>query len=107
VCSPGGTCQAGSVPEPVFGASASATFSGAGNLAPVPPVATVVKPKPRVLSRAEKLAAALRACRKKKVKRKRVGCEKQARRAYGARAHAKSSSAESLLAVGSSRGGVR
>jgi hypothetical protein len=57
----------------------SATFNGVGNLlsTPAPPV----KPKP--LTRAQKLAAALKACRKDKKKAKRVSCERQARRKYG------------------------
>jgi hypothetical protein len=95
-CSPAETCQAAEAPQPVFGVPPSATFSGTGNLVPAPPVA-VVKPKPRVLSGAEKLAAALKACRKKTARRKRAGCEKRARRAYGAQAHPK----------GASRGGAR
>jgi hypothetical protein len=97
-CSPGETCQGSSTPQPVFGVPASATFSGAGNLAPLP-VPVVAKPKPRMLSRAEKLALALKACRKKP-KGKRVGCERQARRAYGASRARKSGAS-------SSRGGAR
>jgi len=57
----------------------SASFSGAGNLAPAstPPV------KPKSLTRAQRLAAALKACRKHKSKGKRAKCEKQARQRYG------------------------
>jgi hypothetical protein len=39
--------------------------------------------KPKLLTRAQKLAAALRACHKKRGRR-RVVCEKQARKKYGA-----------------------
>jgi DNA-binding beta-propeller fold protein YncE len=58
----------------------SETFNGAGNLAPTPPA--VVKPKS--LTRAQKLADALKACKRDKSKKKRVGCEKSAHRKYGA-----------------------
>jgi hypothetical protein len=66
----------------------SATFQGAGNLllqAPPPPVK-----KTAAQIRAEKLAGALKAC-KKKQKKKRPACEKQARRAYGPAPKAKKS----------------
>ena len=76
----GEACRGAPAPQPVFGAPASATFNGPGNFAP-PAVATVVKPKP--LTRAEKLAKALKACKKDKSRKKRVACERQARRKYG------------------------
>jgi hypothetical protein len=74
-----GSCQgpAGTVPGMVT--PASATFSGAGNLSAPP----VEKNETRVLSRAQKLARALKACRAKKNRRKRVVCEAQARKRYG------------------------
>jgi hypothetical protein len=43
------------------------------------------------LTRAQKLSQALKACRKKP-KRKRVACEKQARKKYGAKASKKKTS---------------
>jgi hypothetical protein len=46
----------------------------------VPVVKGKVKVKP--LTRAQKLAGALKSCRSKRKQRKRVACEKQARRAY-------------------------
>jgi DNA-binding beta-propeller fold protein YncE len=58
---------------------ASLTFSGSGNLTPT---TAVVAPKVKRLTRAQRLAGALKAC-KHKSKRKRSVCEKQARRAYG------------------------
>jgi hypothetical protein len=73
VCKPGQGLQ----PE-IFGLSGTATISGVGNL--TPPV-TEVPPKP--LTRAQKFAKALKACRKKRVKRKRVACERQAHARYG------------------------
>jgi hypothetical protein len=67
---------------PVFGSPASEAFAGAGN---VPPAVVVpAAPVSRGLSRAQKLARALKACRKKPRGRRRVVCEVGARRAYGA-----------------------
>jgi hypothetical protein len=60
----------------------SAAFSGAGNVAPVAPV-VAVKAKARPLTRAQKLQRALKACRVKHDRRKRVACEVQARKKYG------------------------
>jgi hypothetical protein len=85
---------------------------GAGNL---PPPA-LVKPageskgftSKKPATRAQKLASALKACRKQHSKRKREACEKHARKVYGA--HAKKSSKRSAregtqhLAVRSSKG---
>ncbi len=52
-------------------------------------------PKPKTVTRAEKLAKALKVCRTKykakSKKRKRASCERQARRAYGAKTARKSS----------------
>jgi hypothetical protein len=80
-------CKASPTPQPqIFGAPASATFSGPGNLGggksnlPPPPA----KPTAAQL-RAKKLAAALGSCRKryKHSKTRRASCEKQARKQYG------------------------
>lgn len=80
-CASADACRAAPTPQPgAFSAPASATFSGAGNL--TPPPAPVVKPKAKP-TRAQQLAKALRAC-KKKPKRKRAACERQARKRYGA-----------------------
>jgi hypothetical protein len=85
-CATAESCRAPASPLPtIFGAPASATFNGTGNTTPPAPAAAVPAVKAKPLSRAQKLARALKACRKK-AKRKRAGCEKQARRAYGARA---------------------
>ncbi len=96
-CTTTDACRSPVPPQPaIYGAPASATFSGAGNLTPPPP--TVVKPKPKTAAqpKAEKLAKALKICRTKKNKQKRQVCEKQARAEYGPtkakkRAKAKSS----------------
>jgi hypothetical protein len=83
-CSTGDACKPGPTPQPAsFGAPASATFSGAGNVAPVPkPRAVSVKS----LTRAQKLARALKSCVKHdKSRRKRATCERQANKRYGAK----------------------
>ena len=71
----------------IFGAPASVTFSGAGNLAPAAAMKPVVKA--RALTRAQKLAKALKGCRREKSKKKRVECEKQARNKSGVKAKKK------------------
>lgn len=83
-CTTADACRAPVAPLPsVFGAPASATFSGAGNLAPPSPA--VVKPKPKTAAqlKAEKLAKALKTCRKEKSKKKRASCEASAQKKYG------------------------
>ena len=74
------TCQAPPSSSPVFGAPSSATFSGAGNLAPQPEAKAAAKPKP--LTRAQQLSKALKVCAKKS-KRKRPACIKSAKQKYG------------------------
>jgi hypothetical protein len=89
-CASGEACKAAPTPQPaIFGAPASATFTGAGN--PAPPAA---KPssKAKRLTRAQQLAKALKSCRKDKSKAKRSSCEKQARKKYGTKAKAKAKS---------------
>ena len=66
-------------PPPAFALPASAALSGNGNLSPP--------------SRAEKLAAALKAC-KRKPKARRAKCERQARQRYGAAANPSTSKTE-------------
>jgi hypothetical protein len=81
-CNTGDSCKAAPSPQPsIFGSPSSSTFAGAGN-AIVSPSNAVATPKS--LTRAQKLAGALRACRKKP-KKKRAACEKQARKRYGAK----------------------
>ena len=73
-------CKPAPEPQPtVFGLPASATFSGPGNVAASPPAKPAAKP----LTRAQKLAHALRLCRKDRAKKKRSVCEKRARSKYG------------------------
>jgi hypothetical protein len=81
-CTTADACRAPVSPQPsIFGAPASQTFSGAGNLAPSFSPATSAK----ALTRAQKLARALSSCRKKyrHSKKHRVTCEGQARKNYG------------------------
>jgi hypothetical protein len=74
-CSSGDSCKAVPSPQPeVFGAPPSATFIGAGNILAAP------VPRPRSLPAAERLARALKACRKKGARRR--ACERQARKRY-------------------------
>ena len=81
-CGTEASCKAAPSPQPgIFGAPSSATFSGAGNVSPPPPVKGS---KTVAQVRAERLARALRLCRRDRSRRKRVVCERRARRAFGA-----------------------
>jgi hypothetical protein len=78
----GSVCQGPpSVPQ-LLGAPASAAFNGVGN--PVPPPAPHIRPKS--LTRTQKLARALKQCRRHASKRMRRRCERQARLKYKAKA---------------------
>ena len=76
----GSGCQGVPSPPPTFATPPSVTFDGVGNFAAPAPL--VVKAKAKSLSRAQKLANALKQC-PKKPKRKRGSCEAQARKRYG------------------------
>jgi hypothetical protein len=74
-CTTPEACRGSTYPQPsIYGAPASQTFSGVGNLAPPPAAKPAVKPKPKVLQ-----------CRKgfvkRKVKRKAVCVKSKARKA--------------------------
>jgi hypothetical protein len=77
-------CQGQSSGVPGFASPASTVSSGAGNVVAVPLVGPVLKPKPksRALTRAQKLADALKACERQPRKR-RAGCDARARGRYG------------------------
>jgi hypothetical protein len=78
-CDSGDSCKAAPAPQPsLFGAPSSETFSGAGNVVAAPSGPVV---SGRSLTRAQKLAGALRACGKQP-KRKRAVCRRRARRRY-------------------------
>ena len=89
-CATADACRSAPAPQSqVFGPGPSETFTGAGNLAP---------PAPRpatTLTRAQKLAKAIGACRKryKKASRRRA-CERQAHRRYGAKPSRKATKGE-------------
>jgi hypothetical protein len=76
----GEACQS-SPPPPSEPSPTSSSFQGSGNLVASIPVVkpAVVKP----LTRAQKLANALKGCHSKKSKTKRKACEKQARKRFG------------------------
>lgn len=81
----GAVCQGPpSVPQ-LFTQPASEAFDGVGNLSsPVPPSPGAAKPKS--LTSKQKLARALKACKRLKHQpRKRTKCQRQARKKYGAR----------------------
>lgn len=79
----GDACQGPPGVPSLLGAPPSATFSGAGNLVPAEATPTGVKPLTRALTRAQRLARALKVCHPKRNKRRRR-CEARARRTYRA-----------------------
>jgi DNA-binding beta-propeller fold protein YncE len=83
----GDSCQS-LVAAPEDPTPGSLSFQGPGNLAQ--PVASTTSGKAKPLTRARKLARALKAC-EKRPKRRRLACIRQAHRAYGATGKAKSS----------------
>jgi hypothetical protein len=89
-CEPG-FCRPEGEGSPVFGSPASAGLTGAGNLKPAAATPTP-KPKTAAQIRAEKLAKAMKSCRKDRNKAKRTRCEKQARKQFGTAKQAKRAS---------------
>lgn len=98
----GSGCQGVPAAPPIFATPPSVTYNGVGNFeAPVKTVSV----RPTSLTRAAKLAKALKVC-KQKPKKKRRSCETQARQRYGATKKGKSSSSRRLGNVRqSSKGG--
>ncbi len=79
-CTSGDSCKAAPSPQPeIFGSPPSATFNGTGNVTASPTVAGV---RSKSSTNAQKLADALKVCHKKKNKRKRAACERQARKRH-------------------------
>jgi hypothetical protein len=76
------SCQGVGSPPPLVGPGASGTFAGAGNPASTSSSSQSSSSKHSEPTTAQKLAKALRVCRKKR-KRARASCEKKARRVYG------------------------
>jgi hypothetical protein len=86
-CSTGDSCKAAPTPQPqVFGEPSSQTFSGAGDITTVVGGAKV---RSEPLTRAQKLAGALKTCHKVRAKGKRHKCERGARKRYAANVSAK------------------
>jgi hypothetical protein len=80
-CDSTDSCRAAQAIQPgVFGALASATFSGAGNLAPAPAPPGPSAKEVAARKIAAELARELKACKKKRSARKRAVCEAGARR---------------------------
>ena len=80
-CTTEASCKAPPTPQPtIYGAPASATFSGPGNLAPPPP-ATVVKPKTKTVKCAKGKHLSHNKCVKSKHKKKKTKAKKSNRRA--------------------------
>jgi DNA-binding beta-propeller fold protein YncE len=86
ICLTADTCKSSAPTTPVFSAPASSTTSSSGNIRPTATVLgskTTTKPVTKPLTRKQKLAKALKTCRKLKKKSKRAVCEKRARKKYG------------------------
>jgi DNA-binding beta-propeller fold protein YncE len=86
-CGTGDACKPAPTPQPaIFGAPASATFTGAGNVSASPanvkPKSSKVKPKSSTGAR--KLKQALRVCHGERGRRRR-SCERRAKARYAAR----------------------
>jgi hypothetical protein len=82
-------CQGVPSAPPLFASPPSVTFNGVGNFEPPLP-APAVKPKAKPLTRSQKLAKALTACRTKP-KKKRAACDAQAQKSYGVKSKTKKS----------------
>jgi hypothetical protein len=83
-CDTEASCKPSPSPQPsLYGLPSSATFAGPGN-AVASGLGAVVKTK--TLTKAQKLANALKACKQDKQRAKRASCERRARRTYGVKA---------------------
>jgi hypothetical protein len=85
-CRSAAECRPGSTSAPAYAAPASTTSSGAGNIVVAKQQVLpekAVKPAPKPLTRAQKLANALKTCHKDRKKSRRLACERQARKQYG------------------------
>jgi hypothetical protein len=81
-CSTGDSCKPAPTPQPsIFGVAPSETFSGVGNVSPT--VSTVVV-SGKSVSKTRQLERALRMCRRDRGRKRRVVCERDAHRRYGA-----------------------
>ena len=96
--------EAASIPS-VLGPLGSTTFAGIGNLLPV--AQQPGKSTSRPLTKPQKLAKALKACRAKRDMHKRRTCEAQARKRYGPVAHKKRKKKRQKRKSGPARAGSR
>jgi phosphodiesterase/alkaline phosphatase D-like protein len=83
----GESCRPPESSQPAAESPASSSFSGPPNPAPPPP--SVVKPK--LETKAQRLAKALKACHKDRKKKKRQACERVAHKKYAGKSSAKTS----------------
>jgi DNA-binding beta-propeller fold protein YncE len=89
-CASEATCKAPPTPQPeIFGAPASATFSGLGNPAPPPPAARKPPTKAQLLAKARASCRATHKGKAKRARKRRSTCEARARTKYGTRLAAK------------------
>jgi hypothetical protein len=97
-CTTADSCRVAPAVQPsIFGSPASATFSGAGNVAPAPSSSVA---KSKSLTKEQKLTAALKTCKRDRAKGRRESCEKQARKRYGTKAKAKAKAKKSSTREG-------
>jgi hypothetical protein len=74
-------CRGSTQASPAVATPATSALTGPGNLEPAPVPAIVTKPKP--LTRRQQLTRALNVCKRDRTRRRRVACERTARRRYG------------------------
>ncbi|HEY5044527.1 MAG TPA: hypothetical protein VII53_01570 [Solirubrobacteraceae bacterium] len=88
----GEACQGTQSSSPTFGTPGSQSFTGGGNQT-APPFKEVLepetKPKSKPLTNAQRLAKALKQCRRDRAKARRVACEKASRKRLGPKPKAK------------------
>jgi len=81
----GETCRGTTSTTPELQLPGSTSQAGGGNLPPPVQAKPPAKPKPKPLTRAQKLAKALKACMSKRNKQKRASCQAEARKAFAAK----------------------
>jgi hypothetical protein len=90
LCTTADSCKPAPSSQPaIFGPPPSGTFSGAGNVVGSPPASSATSKKS--LTRAQKLAKALKVCKAKRKKTARAVCKARAKKLYGPKATAKRS----------------
>jgi hypothetical protein len=84
----GETCRGETGAVPALQSPSSASQVGGGNLPPPVESKPAAKPEPKRMTRAEKLARALKACKAKRNRKTRTSCEAKVRKTYGAKVKA-------------------